>query len=129
MTDQDRNTHNPAPADQPLALRLSEGLGLAPEADLVERLRQRTLPKHGGREADSWAHHWNLTPGDSALHAEAANEIERLRADIKAMEGFADLWYFVSDEAPLQFEKIVAEYSPGRWLGEAHKLRAAKRGA
>jgi hypothetical protein len=59
----------------------------------------------------------------------AAAEIEELRAALKAMEGFADLWYFVSDEAPLEFEKIVAEYSPGRWLGEAHKLRAAKRGA
>jgi hypothetical protein len=64
-----------------------------------------------------------------AMLREAKAEIERLRADLKAMEGFADLWYFVSDEAPLQFEKIVAEYSPGRWLGEAHKLRAAKRGA
>lgn len=60
---------------------------------------------------------------------EALDEIESLRADLKAMEGFADLWYFVSDEAPLEFEKIVAEYSPGRWLGEAAKLRAAKRGA
>lgn len=59
----------------------------------------------------------------------AADEIVRLRADLKAMEGFADLWYFVSDEAPLEFEKIVAEYSPGRWLTEANKLRISKRGA
>ena len=58
-----------------------------------------------------------------------AQQIVSLRADLKAMEGFADLWYFVSDEAPLEFEKIVAEYSPGRWLDEAAKLRAAKRGA
>lgn len=55
-------------------------------------------------------------------------ENEKLRADLKAMEGFADLWYFVSDEAPLDFEKIVAEYSPSRWLTEANKLRTAKRG-
>lgn len=63
------------------------------------------------------------------LLRECAAELERVRADLKAMEGFADLWYFVSDEAPLEFEKIVAEYSPSRWLTEAHKLRAAKRGA
>ena len=56
----------------PLEARLSDQLGL------VERLRQRTLPKHGGREADSWAHHWNLTPGDSELHAEAGKALERL---------------------------------------------------
>ena len=37
MTDQDRNTHNPTPADQPLALRLSEGLGPnAPERESVD---------------------------------------------------------------------------------------------
>ena len=58
----------------------------------------------------------------------AKSKLERLRADLKAMEGFAELWYFVSDEAPLEFEKIVAEYSPGRWMTEAHKLlRAARR--
>lgn len=45
---------------------------------LVERLRQRTPPKHGGREADAWAHHWNLTPGDSELHAEAAKRLHEL---------------------------------------------------
>ncbi len=28
MTDQDSNTHNPTPATEPLALRLSEGLGV-----------------------------------------------------------------------------------------------------
>ena len=54
---------------------------------LVERLRQRTLPKHGGREADSWAHHWNLTPGDSELHAEAAKELVRLN---EWADGFSD---------------------------------------
>jgi hypothetical protein len=48
---------------------------------LVERLRQRTLPKHGGREADAWAHHWNLTPGDSELHAEAGKALERLEQE------------------------------------------------
>ncbi len=50
---------------------------------LVERLRQRTLPKHGGREADSWAHHWNLTPGDSELHAEAVAVLMQARAALQ----------------------------------------------
>ena len=65
----------------------------------------------------------------AAALVKQAHQIESLRADLKAMEGFADLWYFVSDEAPLEFEKIVNDWSPGRWLGEAAKLRAAKRGA
>ena len=54
---------------------------------LVERLRQRTLPKHGGREEDSWNHHWNLTIGDSELHRDAAAELERLN---KWCDEFAD---------------------------------------
>lgn len=48
------------------------------------------------------------------------DEIERLR-------GFADLWYFVMDEAPREFERIVAEHSPKQWMQEAAKLRAAAR--
>ena len=38
MTDQVTDTHNPMPADQPLALRLSEVLG--PTPPLVERLNE-----------------------------------------------------------------------------------------
>lgn len=54
-------------------------------------------------------------------HVEAqAAEIERLR-------DFADLWYFIMDEAPRDFERIVAEYQPKAWLEQAAKLRRAKK--
>ena len=42
MTTKDSNTHNPTPADQPLALRLSEGLG-----PLVEAAGMVNLLNHG----------------------------------------------------------------------------------
>lgn len=64
-----------ARSDPPSMVRLTDQLGL------VERLRQRTLPKHGGRQADAWAHHWNLTPGDSELHAEAAKRLVELERE------------------------------------------------
>lgn len=51
---------------------------------------------------------------------DAADEIERLR-------DFADLWYFIMDEAPRDFERIVAEYQPKAWLEQAAKLRRAKK--
>lgn len=65
-------------------------------------------------------------------------EVLKLRADIKHIMGatcdscpatkdFADLWYFVMDEAPLEFERIVSEWAPSRWLDQASKLRAEKR--
>jgi hypothetical protein len=69
----------------PAEVGTSEGLGLVPEPDLLERLKQRTLPKHGGRDADSWSHHWNLTLFDSELHAAASAEIERLRGEQPVM--------------------------------------------
>lgn len=68
----------------------------------MERLRQRTLPKHGGREADSWAHHWNLTPGDSELHAEAAHEIERLRDVLLRLQQWADAYPVEQFPEPLR---------------------------
>ncbi len=41
MTDQVTDTHNPVPATEPLALRLSEGLGpLSPERATVAALRK-----------------------------------------------------------------------------------------
>lgn len=39
---------------------------------------------------------------------------------------WADLWYFVMDEAPLEFERIVTTVSPSQWHSEAHKLMRAK---
>lgn len=61
----------------------------------------------------------------------AARELEcqRLREELAAEKKWGELWYFVSDEAPLAFEKIVSEWTPSRWIDQAHKLMAAKRGA
>lgn len=44
-------------------------------------------------------------------------EIDRLKADVKVMEGFADLWYYAEEHA-LEFETIVATYIPSRWMNE-----------
>jgi hypothetical protein len=39
---------------------------------------------------------------------------------------WADLWYFVMVEAPIEFERIVTTVSPAQWHSEAHKLMRAK---
>jgi len=39
---------------------------------------------------------------------------------------WADLWYFVMDEAPMEFERIVTTVSSSQWHSEAHKLMRAK---
>ena len=56
-------------------------------SDLIERLRGRTLAKHGGpsRPLDGW----NLSDLDSELHVEAATEIETLRALLAHWKTFA----------------------------------------
>ena len=59
----------------------------------------------------------------------AAVEIVRLRADLAAERRWGELWYFVSDEAPLEFERIVIEWTPSRWIDQAHKLMSEKREA
>lgn len=53
--------------------------------------------------------------------------VEAQAAEIERLSEFADLWYFVMDEAPRDFERIVAEYQPKAWLQEAAKLRAARK--
>jgi hypothetical protein len=58
-----------------------------------------------------------------------SEQVKRMARDAAAMKGFADLWYFVMDEAPREFEKIVAEYSPTQWMQEASKLKMAMKGA
>jgi len=42
---------------------------------------------------------------------------------------FADLWYFVMDECPREFAKVVAECPPSSWMREAAKLKANSPGA
>lgn len=72
----------------------------------------------------------------SIFNGECADAIEALLAerdalakDVAVMKGFADLWYFVMDEIPREFEKIVAEYQPAQWMHEAAKRKAAMKGA
>ena len=102
------------------------GSGSNDPLGLVERLRQERRPTAWARGVDTdYPTAWE----PNRLCHEAADEIERLRADLKAMEGFADLWYFVMDEAPREFEQIVSEWSSARWMDEAAKLRRLKRGA
>lgn len=45
-------------------------------SDLIERLKQRTFPEHGGPE--TIMHGWNLTHGDSELHKACIDEIQKL---------------------------------------------------
>ena len=54
-------------------------------------------------------------------------EIRRLRAEVASEQKWGELWYFVSDDAPGEFERIVSEWTPSRWIGEAQKLMAEKR--
>ena len=51
------------------------------------------------------------------------NEIDNLKLDLKTAQYFAELWYFVMDEIPLEFEKIVCTCSPANWMDEAVKLK------
>ena len=53
MSDQVTDTHSPTPATEPLALRLSEGLGLAPE-----RAGQPRLMTVTPEQADNMHGHW-----------------------------------------------------------------------
>jgi hypothetical protein len=57
--------------------------GVMPQPTIVERLRRRTLVCHGGESK----YGWNLTEGDSELHMEAANEIEKLLALLGSANG------------------------------------------
>jgi hypothetical protein len=55
-------------------------------------------------------------------------EVARLRAEVEAMRFLGELWYFVSDEAPLDFESIVTGCHPSLWIEEARKLRERRAG-
>lgn len=45
------------------------------------------------------------------LFDDAIRELKQLRLDVKVHQGFSELWYFVMDEAPLEFEEIVRSWS------------------
>jgi hypothetical protein len=63
------------------------------------------------------------------LFDDAIRELKQLRLDVKVHQGFSELWYFVMDEAPLEFEEIVTRHSPGQWLLEAGKLQERMKNA
>jgi hypothetical protein len=57
--------------------------------------------------------------------AERDGRIRELEADVKALKGFADLWYYAMDEAALDFERIVTTYPRESWMD---KIAAHRRG-
>ena len=85
------------------------------KADLANAVDARSFMFAACREAQEIA-------------AAAQAERDALRAELESEKQWGRLWYFVSDEAPLAFEKIVCEHTPSRWIQEAHKLRAAMKG-
>ena len=82
MTTKPTEAHDATPAAEPLALRLSEGLG--PNETLVERLRQE-------RRATAWARGLDVDYPTAwepnLLCHEAAAEIVRLRCLVEAVRG------------------------------------------
>lgn len=56
-----------------------------------------------------------------------ADEIDRLRAEVKSLQGFADLWYFAMDRAPGDFQRIVTTHKPSQWMYEIAKIRRGER--
>lgn len=90
--------------------------------DLIQRLRD---PATAASWADADKQRWEAA---DRLEAQDA-EIARLKEEARAFKGFADLWYYVMDEKPREFERIVAEFAPNRWMTEAHKLYRASREA
>jgi hypothetical protein len=103
-----------------LASPLTEQLGRVPKLGTVDRAEWLADKLHNGGDYGKEA---------AALLVEQAHQIESLRDELRIEKQWGELWYFVSDEAPLEFERIVSEWTPGRWIGEAHKLMKAKRGA
>lgn len=63
---------------------------------------------------------------DAAWLGWKARSASRQEGKTDAPNPWADCWYFVMDEAPLEFERIVTTYPPARWHDEAHKLMRAK---
>ena len=81
MTTKDSNTHNPTPADQPLALRLSEGLG--PNARKLASQLQNAAYNCGYEDADPANATTRQAKADERCRKVLAalyEEIERLQA-------------------------------------------------
>jgi hypothetical protein len=67
-------------------------------------------------------------PALTALLSERTALLARvgeLEEDLRVAKSFGDLWYFVMDENPSGFEKIISEWSSSFWLDKAIDLRRA----
>jgi hypothetical protein len=56
-----------------------------------------------------------------------ARRVVEAERDAEANKEFAELWYFVMDEAAYEFEKIVTTHSSTGWLSAAVKLRRERK--
>lgn len=66
--------------------------------------------------------------GEMVLAVAAVKQyVAELETDIKTMKDFDDLWYYAMDDAPLEFEKIVMEWSPRHWMTQIAKHRRENR--
>ena len=95
---------------------LSEGLGLAPERDLVERLRAGCTDWDGSQMAAETQPMDCLTAGDVR---EAADEIERLRAEVANLrEGLR--WYAEGSHFMMAVQDAWDTVSgePQNWWGD-----------
>lgn len=86
------------------------------EETLFQRLRRRVLLEDGG-PGDPWKDHWNLTPGDSKMHAEAAAELERLQRRVEELERDAQAKQARIDALMLEFcpDEMTPEEQMAEW--------------
>ena len=76
---------------------------------------------------ERWLQPGGIVPVDIQTTGALVREIERLRGEVKSLQGFADLWYFAMDHAPGQFEKIVTTCRPESWMHEIAKVRRGEK--
>lgn len=111
--------------------------GVRPHAIRLASQLQSAAYSHGyedGHPSNATTRQDKYSAASQRLLSELREAIELLiaerdnaRADLAVEKRWGELWYFVSDEEPLKFEKIVSEWTPSRWIDQAYKLMAAKR--
>lgn len=78
-------------------------------------------------EAETVSYVMGVSPNNAAM-TQAVNAVRQyvadLEADKKCFKEFADLWYYATDKVPMQFERIVTDWSPKSWMSELLKLRS-----
>lgn len=104
--------------------------GAADPLDLVERLRRRTF-RPTRDMVQAFNEQGNLTAGDSLLHEQAAEEIERLRNEVHELQQGAELLLAANDKLMKSMDAVVdaqrercaklcdALVDPGAKYGEA----------